>query len=146
MMNYEILNKNTLLLSLDKGDYINKSIKDIFVKENFNSGWISGIGAIYNIEIGYYDVTSKKYCKKNFTEEHEMTSLIGNVTFVDSEHFVHTHITISDIECNSFGGHLFDAQIAAAGEFKIDLIDRKINRKYSEEIGLNLWCINNESN
>ena len=118
----------------------------MFFKKSLKSGWVSGIGAIYNIEIGYYDVVKKKYLKKVFEEEHELTSLVGNVSFVKLEHFVHSHITISNAECNSFGGHLFDAQIAAAGEFKIDLIHEKINRKYSNQIGLNLWCLNNENN
>ena len=146
MMKYEIASREMILLSLDKDDYVNQSIKNLFAKESLNSGWISGIGAIYNIEIGYYDINLKEYCKKKIPEEHEMTSLTGNVSFVESEYFIHTHITISDIECSSFGGHLFEAQIAAAGEFKIDLIDKKINRKYSNEIGLNLWCLNNENN
>ena len=50
------------------------------------------------------------------------------------------------MKCRSFGGHLFDAQIAAAGEFKIDLINEKIMRQYSNTIGLNLWCLSNENN
>ena len=145
-MKYKIVSKDMILLSLDKGDCINKSIKDLFIKEELNSGWISGIGAIFNIEIGYYDIDLKSYCKKTFSEEHELTSLVGNISFVDSEYFVHTHITISDRECRGFGGHLFEAQVAAAGEFKVDLIHERINRKYSNNIGLNLWCLNDKNN
>ena len=60
---------------------------------------------------------------------------------------MHTHVSISDKKFNVFGGHLFDAQIAAAGEFKISLLDCNIDRKLSSDIGLNLWCIkNNEDN
>ena len=61
------------------------------------------------------------------------------------EPFSHTHITFSDTNYNVFGGHLFDAQISATGEFKIDILDSKIDRKFSNEIGLNLWCLNNEN-
>ena len=141
-MKYKLLDEGKIILSLDRHDYINKSIKDLFVKQNLKSGWISGIGAIYNVELGYYDLKLKEYVKKNFADEYELTSLSGNVTFINSEHFVHTHITMSDTEFKCLGGHLFDAQIYAAGEFMIDLIGKKINREYSTEIGLNLWCPN----
>ena len=33
-------------------------------KENLTSGWINGLGAITNIEIGYYDIEDKVYVKK----------------------------------------------------------------------------------
>ncbi len=145
-MNYQIVNKNLMIVSLDKGDFVNKSIKDIFIKEKLTCGWVSGIGAVCNVEIGYYDINLRQYLKKKYVDEYEMTSLNGNITFVDSEYFVHTHITLSDNEFNCFGGHLFDAQIAAAGEFKIDLISDPIIRKFSQNVGLNLWCLNNEKN
>ena len=145
-MNYQIINKNLMIVSLDKGDFVNKSIKDIFIKEKLTSGWVSGIGAVCNVEIGYYDINTKQYFKKKYLEEYELTSLNGNITFADSEHFVHTHVTLSDNEFNCFGGHLFDAQIAAAGEFKIDLISDPIIRKFSQNVGLYLWCLNNEKN
>ena len=145
-MNYKITD-NTLILSLSKNDFINKSIKKIFKKEKLAFGWVSGIGAIYNIELGYYDIESKEYIKKKIKEEHELLSISGNITILNSEYFVHTHVSISDKKFNVFGGHLFDAQIAAAGEFEISLLDCNINRKLSSSIGLNLWCIkNNEDN
>ena len=50
-------------------------------------------------------------------------------------------ITFSDIEFNVFGGHLFDAKIAAAGEFVIDSCNFEIKRKYNANLGLHLWCM-----
>ena len=144
-MNYKIINE-TILLSLDRNEYINHSIKEFFKYKQLQFGWISGIGAIHNIELGFYDLNEKKYIKKKFLEEHEILSLIGNVTLFNNDYFVHTHITISDKNFNSMGGHLFDAQISAAGEFKIDLANVQIDRKFSKEVGLNLWCIKNGNN
>ena len=83
----------------------------------------------------------KKYIKKNLREEHELLSIMGNVSFVDNEHFVHSHVVLADRDYKSFGGHLFDAQISATGEFKIDLLNCEVSRNFSKEIGLNLWCI-----
>ena len=144
-MNYKVIDK-TILLSLNKGAFINKSIKKVFEKENFGFGWIAGIGAIYNAHIGFYDTENKKYIDKIFEEDCELLSISGNVTYLDSEYFVHTHVSISDQNFKTFGGHLFDAQIAAAGEFKISLFDCRIDRKLCSNIGLNIWCMENENN
>ena len=91
-------------------------------------------------------LNKKDYMKKRFSGEYELTSLTGNVSFLNEKYFVHTHITICDNNFKSFGGHLFDAKVSATGEFKITLFDDKINREFSEKIGLNLWCLYNESN
>ena len=144
-MNYRVIDK-TILLSLSKGAFINKSIKKVFEQEKLKFGWISGIGAIYNAHIGFYDTENKRYISKVFEEDCELLSISGNVTYLESEYFIHTHVSISNQNFKTFGGHLFDAQIAAAGEFKISLFDCKIDRKLSTDIGLNLWCMENENN
>ena len=138
-MNYKI-NGTTVLLTLEPNELINKTIQNIFVNEKLNFGWISGLGAVKNIELGYYDLESKTYIKKIFKDDYELLSLTGNVTLVKGDYFVHSHVVISDKKFNCFGGHLFDAIISAAGEFKITLENTKITRKFSKEIGLNLWC------
>ncbi len=143
-MNYK-KTKNHIVLSLQKGEYVNKSIEEVFVSENLRSGWISGLGAAYDVELGYYDLNKKDYIKKMFSDEYEITSLVGNVAFLNDTYFVHTHTTICDSNFKAFGGHLFDARIAATGEFKITLFNTDINRAFSDEIGLNLWCLQNEN-
>ena len=144
-MNYKIIDK-TILLSLEKDAFINKSIKKIFEEEDLRFGWISGLGAIHNVHLGYYDTELKKYIDKIFEKDYELLSITGNVSYLKSEYFVHTHISMSNQDFKAYGGHLFDAQIAAAGEFRISLLDCKIDRKLSTNIGLNLWCIENENN
>ena len=136
---------NYIILSLQNGDYINKSIEKLFIEEKLKSGWVSGLGAICDVELGYYDLNKKTYVRNFFKGEYELTSLTGNISFINNKYFIHTHITICNTDFEGLGGHLFDARISATGEFKIDLLDVKITREYSEDIGLNLWCLNNEN-
>jgi len=136
--------KNKYFISLDKGEYVNQSLLEISNKEKIKSGWIDGVGAIYDIEVGYFDVEQKDYVRKKFLGDYELLSLSGNISVKEGSRFIHTHITFSDIEFNVFGGHLFDAKIAAAGEFLIDSCDFEIKRKYNTALGLHLWCMNNE--
>ena len=136
--------KNKYYISLDKDEYINASLLDISNNQEIKSGWISGVGAIYDIEIGYYDVDKKEYLKKKFSDDYELLSLSGNLSMKEGVKFIHTHITFSNTDFKVFGGHLFDAKIAAAGEFMIDSSEIEIARKYNSDIGLHLWCMNND--
>ena len=143
-MNYK-KTKNHIILSLQSDEYINQSIEKVFIKERLKSGWIAGLGAVYDIELGYYDLNKKDYIKKRFKGEYEIASLAGNVTFLNDGYFVHTHTTICDSSFRALGGHLFDAKISATGEFKITLFDTKRKRTFSDDIGLNLWCLHDET-
>ncbi len=140
-----IVEDDKIFISLERGDFINASLTEIAKKENLSSGWINGIGALENAELGYYDYPTKTYIKKQFNDEFELTSLSGNISIKDNDVFVHTHVTISRMSFEVFGGHLFDAQISAAGEFVIFSGSSKIQRKLNNDIGLALWCLG-ESN
>ena len=139
-MNYKRVN-DKLLISIDKGEFVNQKLLEVAEKENLKSGWINGLGAISDIEIGYWDIEKKVYVKNFFDDHYELLSLIGNVSLVDNKPFVHTHISFSDTEFKVFGGHLFDAKVIAAAEFCIFISDYHLHRKLNCDIGLNLWNI-----
>ena len=130
-----------IFVSLQTGDLINKSLTEISVKENISNAWINGIGAIDSVEVGYMDVVNKKYQKRNFNDNYELISLIGNITIKDGVPFVHTHISFSDTEYKVFGGHLFDAKITATGEIILTVADSKIDRQFNENVGIHTWCL-----
>ena len=132
-------NNDFIYVKMEKGEEIIDSLQKIIEKYNIVSGWINGIGLIEKIRIGSYDITTKSYNEVDFENAFELTSLIGNITKKDGKPFLHAHITMSDHSCKAFGGHLFHAKIAAAGEFFIKVTDNIINRKFDNDTGLYLW-------
>jgi hypothetical protein len=128
-------------MTFDKGDSINKTFESFAEVRGVGCAWLNGIGALENPEIGYYSLEDKTYHRKLFQGEYELTSLIGNITMKEGKPFSHTHITFSDTEYRVFGGHLFDADITAAGEFIMQFGSEKITRKKNPRIGLPLWCL-----
>lgn len=134
-------NNNLYFISLEPGDEINSSFEKLAKNEKLNSAWIQGIGAVTNLEMGYYELSLKTYIRKNFNDDYELTSLSGNITIKDGELFSHTHINFSDNKFNVFGGHLFEGEISAAGEFILILGENFINRKFDDFTGLALWCL-----
>ena len=83
-MTYKIDN-NYYYVSLDPGEEINNTIENIALKESIKTAWINGIGAIRDVEIGYYDIESKTYIRQIFKEDFELTSLIGNISIKEEK-------------------------------------------------------------
>ena len=135
------MDKSRAYMTLAKGDNINKTFESFAEVKGVGSAWLNGIGALENPEIGYYSLEDKSYYRKIFKGEYELTSLIGNITLKEGKPFSHTHITFSDTEFRVFGGHLFNANITAAGEFIMQFGSDEINREMNTEIGLPLWCL-----
>ena len=115
------IDDSRILITLAKGDYINKSFESFAENKGIGCAWINGIGGLENPEIGFYSINNKSYVRKHFKGEYELTSLLGNITIKDGKSFAHTHITFSDTDYRVFGGHLFDAKITLAGEFIMQL-------------------------
>ena len=135
------MEKSRAYMTLAQGDNINKTFESFAEVKGVGCAWLNGIGALENPEIGYYSLEDKSYHRKTFKGEYELTSLIGNITLKEGKPFSHTHITFSDTEFRVFGGHLFNANITAAGEFIMQFGSDEINREMNAVIGLPLWCL-----
>lgn len=135
----EYLRKNNLVfVRLFRGEDAFASLVTLAEDHSWKCGFVSGIGAIENIELGAYDLENKKYIKKKFDGIHELTVLQGNFCILDGRPFFHLHGMISDHECRAWGGHFFDFQVAVTCEIKIELFDREVTREFDDELGLNL--------
>lgn len=129
------------IIALDKGEEIIQALIDFVKTENIKLATFSAIGAVSSATIGSYELSTKSYHWKDFSGDLEVTSLNGNVVLLKGEQFIHAHINISDENLQVFGGHLKKAIIGATLEVVVELIDGKVERKFNEDIGLNLLDI-----
>lgn len=129
---------NKLVIRLDKGDELVDNIKKVCVVEGVRLGIVSGLGATNRAIIGLFETATKEYHMKEYTGDMEITSLIGNVTTMDEEIYLHLHINLGDINNQIVGGHLTSAYISATGEIFIDIIEGVVEREFSHKSGLNL--------
>ena len=130
---------NHYVVRMEKGEEIMESLKKLCLDEDIRLGSISGLGAAKEVEIGLFNTETKEYKTTVMQGMFEITSLIGNITRKENEVYLHCHINFSDASLNTFGGHLVKAVISATGEIIITKIDGEVNRRFDEEIGLNLF-------
>ena len=132
------------LVYIQKDEPVMETLTSICKNNEINNGQISGIGAVKEIEIGAYDLDSKTYLRKQYTENHELISFQGNITLKDGTPFIHAHITIGNHDLRTRGGHLFEMKVAVVGEFIIGKIDSNAHRELDDNIGLAVWCLENQ--
>lgn len=136
-MEYRKFN-NSYVVRINKGEEIVEKLKELCEKEDIKVAEITGLGASNLVEIGLFNVNTKEYKTTTFEGMFEITSLIGNATRKDGEIYLHLHINFSDETGNTKGGHLVRCNISATSEIIVNKIEGNVDRKLSDEIGLNL--------
>jgi len=130
---------NKYVLRMDKDEEVVEMLKNFCEKEDIKLGWLKGLGAVNEASIGLFETKSKEYHTKDLKGDFEITSLLGNISRMDGEVYLHLHVNLADEKYNTQGGHLSKAVISATGEFIIEEMDGEVGREFNDEVGLNLY-------
>ncbi|MBI4161426.1 MAG: DUF296 domain-containing protein, partial [Acidobacteria bacterium] len=98
----------------------------------------SGIGAVREAVLGYFDPDTRAYYKEELAESHEIAGMSGNLSLVDGEPTLHLHATLADRNHRTRAGHLFSARVSVTVEVECTRLAGTVERKWDEETGLKL--------
>lgn len=127
------------LVRLEKGELLSENLLKLVKQENIGGAWLSGLGAVQWVELGYYDLESKQYRWKKIEQLMEITSLQGNVGWEGDEPILHIHGTFSDETMAAHGGHVKDLQVGGTCEILLHRwYDGKLTRSLDDDSGLKL--------
>lgn len=130
---------NTIFARIDRGEEILDKLKEISAKENIKLAHVSALGATNDFTVGVFNVDEKKYYANSFSGNFEIVSLTGTVTTMNGEFYAHLHMSAGNDKGEVFGGHLNRARISATCEMVITVADGTVERKFNEDVGLNLF-------
>lgn len=137
-----ILSSNNIkghVIKLNKDEDILEQIKEVALKLNIKAGFFFGIGAFEELHVAFYDQKKKKYEENTFTEELEMTSIIGNISMDGNNVFIHCHVNAGDKNSIIIGGHVLPGSKVFSGEiFLIEISNEELIRVYDDITGLKL--------
>ena len=136
--------EDAYIVRLDRGEEIIASLTALAEREDIALAQVSGLGAIDSFTVGVFFPAEKVYRKNDFHGNFEITSLTGTITRMDGKPYLHLHMSAGNEYGKVNGGHLNSARVSATCEVVVRTINGSVGRKYSEEIGLNLFSIRGE--
>ncbi len=144
MKSKEITNtKRIIIARLYEDEDIIESIVDLTRQYNIKGGLINGIGAIKFATLRFYNQETQEYENKEFNEDLEVTSLMGNISWLknskESDPIIHVHVNLGKKDCSVIGGHLASKTIVGPTlEVYIFETDEEIHRSLDEKLNLTL--------
>lgn len=125
-------------IRLQKGERLSDFLAQ-FAPSEFPGAWVSGLGGVSEVTLGFYDLDAKEYRWKTFGGLREMTTLQGNLAHHESgKLMLHAHGTFADASYASIGGHVKDFITAGTVELFLHRSYKPLSRKHDETVGLPL--------
>ncbi len=126
------------MLRIEKGEEIYSSILRFCKEKEIKFAEFSGIGAMWNFEYGIFE--NGEYVRFFEKDLCELTSINGNISFLDGDLVVHSHATWSKLDENNnlvpILAHVFHGEVAVTVEIKLTAYDNHVERKFEEACGL----------
>lgn len=131
---------NDYIVRIDRGEEILESLAKVCNAEHILLGTLTGLGAVGEVTLGVFNRDIFAYEKKDFVGDMEIASCSGNISTMDGQNYLHVHMTVGNPMTGLCqGGHLNRAVVSLTGEFHIHAIQGEVDRKYSDQVGLNLY-------
>ena len=115
-----------------------EEIEGLAAEEGIDAAWFSGLGAVQDAELWYYDQFEQEYRSVSFEEPLEVATCVGNVSLLEGEPFAHTHAVLSRPSGQAVAGHL-NAATVFAGEVHLRAFEAPLEREREEVTDLDLW-------
>lgn len=132
---------NGFFLVFARGEDFMSTLISFCEEHEVHWGQFQAIGALEDVEIGYYDLPSREYVFRAEEGPFEVASLDGNISeMAGEEPVIHAHAVLArcddSLEC--IGGHLRRARVALTLELCLWEVTQPLIRTRDDDTGLNL--------
>lgn len=129
----------TYLIACHTGQEVMKGLNAFARRHALTAGHLTGIGAISDAEIGYFDPHQNSYLRTHEAGQAELLSLIGNLALFDGEPFFHVHFSLGRRDGSARGGHLFSMTVRPTVELILTAYSKPVERSIDRATGLPLF-------
>jgi hypothetical protein len=132
-------NPKTFVVILDTGGEILSSLKGFAEAQKLAGSSFKAIGALSQVELGWFNWETKKYeTAVKLEEQVELLSLIGDVALKDEKPQVHAHLVVGRSNGAAFGGHLIRAIVRPTCELILTENPEHLQKQIDPESGIAL--------
>ena len=134
---------NGHFLILERGEQFFPTVVAFCEQNEIHWAQFSGIGAVENVEIGYYDLPNRQYVWRQEAGPFEVANLDGNIAEFNEAPLVHAHGVLArcDESLACIGGHIRRMTVAVTLEICLWEVTQPLLREYDDDTGLNLISV-----
>ena len=126
------------ILVFETGDEVSQGLLEFAKKEKLAAARFTGLGALSEVTLGFFDLQKKDYEKIVLREQVEVLTLVGNVAEHEGQPKVHTHIVVGKRDGTAHGGHLLSGKVRPTLEVTLIESPAHLKRKIDPATGLPL--------
>ena len=133
--------QRTFAVVLDKGDEVLESLRAFAKEHRLSAAEFTGLGALSDVVLGFFDWDKKDYRKIPVREQVEVLTLVGNIALKDGEPKLHPHIVVGKLDGTAHGGHLLEGHVRPILEVIVTESPAHLRREPDPETGLALLSV-----
>ena len=130
--------QRTFAVVFATGDEVIESLLGFAREQQLTAAELTGLGALSDAVLGYFDWQKKDYKRIPIGEQVEVLNLTGNVALADGEPGLHVHIVLGKADGTAHGGHLLQAHVRPTLEVIVTESPAHLRRRSDPETGLAL--------
>lgn len=127
------------MVSVSNHSNIVETLTDFVQHQNIQAGEVTGIGAVSEAILRFFNPSTKNYVDKTFKEQMEVTNISGNVSEIEGKLTLHLHITLGREDYTALAGHLLEAKVQGAAEFILYPLNTRVIKRKDQEAGINFY-------
>ena len=129
---------DTLLARFLPGEEVVGCLKDLARSERLPSASITGLGAVGEATLAFFDRDRRTYVETRLAEDLEVVSMVGNIAWLGDDPVVHLHGVLSRPDATTAAGHIMRAVVSVTVEATLIVHPDRVARAPDSLFGLNL--------
>jgi predicted DNA-binding protein with PD1-like motif len=126
------------IVRIETGEHVRGPLTDFLADEDVGFANLTAAGALRWARIGFWDPERRDYAYREFKEQVEVVSFLGNASLRDGAPFLHLHVALGRRDLSVIGGHLDDAIVHPTLEVWFRTEDVDVRRARDPATGLDL--------
>jgi predicted DNA-binding protein with PD1-like motif len=126
------------IVRLESGEHAVEALTRLLEAEDIEFASVSAAGAVGWLRLAYWNAETRQYEEREFDEQAEVVSFLGNAALKDGKPFLHLHAVFSRRDFSTFGGHIKEVRVHPTLEVWLRTEDIAVRRVKDESSGLDL--------
>lgn len=127
---------NEHILAFEPGEKVLETLTKYLSENDITSAKFVAIGGLKLFQLRYFNTKTMQYEHRDFEEQVEVDSLVGNVAKYEDKPYIHAHIVVSTAEYRAYTGHLGEGIVEPTLELFLTPLDHALVREKDQRTGL----------